>query len=184
MLAAACPVSSVSPQLPRAAGTKRQRAPRTSEAGQMATSAEQLWSAKTRGLFAFESIAPTNGLPMGAVGVADRLEGPRRVLLVPQAAESHRASRGRGLRAGGTGRATPLVPPFCTGRRLAVREGALPRAHRRAAREDRGQPRRRARVSPAAARRPGRGHGLSLEPKGHFRGGDARRWGSCATFPV
>ena len=41
----------------------------------MATSAEQLWSAKTRGLFAFESIAPTNGLPMGAVGLAAGSKG-------------------------------------------------------------------------------------------------------------
>ena len=41
----------------------------------MATSAEQLWFAKTRGLFAFESIAPTNGLPMGAVGVAAGTQG-------------------------------------------------------------------------------------------------------------
>ena len=44
VLAAARPVSSVS-------RTKRPRAPRTSEADQMATSAEQLWSGKTRGYF-------------------------------------------------------------------------------------------------------------------------------------
>jgi len=50
VLAAARPVSSVS-------RTKRPRAPRTSEADEMATSAEQLWSGKTRGYFAFESIA-------------------------------------------------------------------------------------------------------------------------------
>ena len=36
----------------------------------MATPAEQLWSGKTRGFFEFEPIAPTNGLPTGAVGVA------------------------------------------------------------------------------------------------------------------
>jgi hypothetical protein len=41
----------------------------------MATSAEQLWSAKTRGYFEFESIAPTNGLPMGAIGVAAGSKG-------------------------------------------------------------------------------------------------------------
>ena len=41
----------------------------------MATSAEQLWSGKTRGLFAFESMAPTNWLPMGAVGVVTGSEG-------------------------------------------------------------------------------------------------------------
>jgi len=45
------------------------------EAEQMAASAEQLWSAKTRGLFAFESIAPTNWLPMGAVRVAAGSKG-------------------------------------------------------------------------------------------------------------
>ena len=31
---------------------------------------EQLWSGKTRGFFDFEPIAPMEGLPMGAVGVA------------------------------------------------------------------------------------------------------------------
>ena len=31
---------------------------------------EQLWSGKTRGFFEFEPIAPMEGLPMGAVGVA------------------------------------------------------------------------------------------------------------------
>ena len=67
------PVST--PQIPRAAGTKRPRAPRTSEAEQMATSAEQLWSAKTRGLIEFQPIAPTNGLSMGAAGVAAGSKG-------------------------------------------------------------------------------------------------------------
>ena len=75
VLAAARPVSSVSTRLPRAAGTKRPRAPRASEAEQMATSAEQLWSAKTRGLFEFQPIPPTNGLSMGAVGLAAGTEG-------------------------------------------------------------------------------------------------------------
>ena len=70
---AARPVST--PQIPRAAGTKRPRAPRTSEAEQMATSAEQLWSAKTRGLIEFQPIAPTNGLSMGAAGVAAGSKG-------------------------------------------------------------------------------------------------------------
>ena len=71
---AARPVST--PQIPRAAGTKRPpRARRTSEAEQMATSAEQLWSAKTRGLFEFQPIPPTNGLSMGAVGLAAGTEG-------------------------------------------------------------------------------------------------------------
>jgi len=41
----------------------------------MATSAEQLWSGKTRGFFEFQPIAPTNGLPMGAVGVATGSKG-------------------------------------------------------------------------------------------------------------
>ena len=41
----------------------------------MATSAEQLWSAKTRGLFEFQPIPPTNGLSMGAVGLAAGSEG-------------------------------------------------------------------------------------------------------------
>ena len=72
---AARPVST--PQIPRAAGTKRPpRARRTSEAEQMATSAEQLWSAKTRGLFEFQPIPPTNGLSMGAVGLAAGSGGP------------------------------------------------------------------------------------------------------------
>ena len=75
VLATACPVSSVSTQLHRAAGTKRPRARRTSEAEQMATSAEQLWSAKTRGLFEFQPIPPTNGLSMGAVGLAAGSKG-------------------------------------------------------------------------------------------------------------
>ena len=52
-------------------GTKRSRAPaRTSVTDLMQTAAEQLWSGKTRGLLEFEWIAPTNGLPMGAIGVA------------------------------------------------------------------------------------------------------------------
>ena len=41
----------------------------------MATSAEQLWSAKTRGLLEFQPIPPTNGLSMGAVGLAAGTEG-------------------------------------------------------------------------------------------------------------
>ena len=36
----------------------------------MNTAAEQLWSAKTRDFFEFEPIVPTNGLPLGGVGVA------------------------------------------------------------------------------------------------------------------
>ena len=43
---------------------------RTSATDLMATPAEQLWSGKTRGFFEFEPIAPMEGLPMGAVGVA------------------------------------------------------------------------------------------------------------------
>ena len=50
--------------------TKRSRASRTSATDRMATPAEQLWSGKTRGFFEFEPIAPTNGLELGAVGVA------------------------------------------------------------------------------------------------------------------
>ena len=50
--------------------TKRSRASRTSATDRMATPAEQLWSGKTRGFFKFEPIAPTNGLELGAVGVA------------------------------------------------------------------------------------------------------------------
>ena len=61
----------VSTQPPRAA-TKRSR---TSAADRMATPAEQLWSGKTRGLLEFERIAPTQGLPMGAVGVAPGSRG-------------------------------------------------------------------------------------------------------------
>jgi hypothetical protein len=36
----------------------------------MATTAEQLWSGKTRGFFEFEQIVPMEGLPMGAIGLA------------------------------------------------------------------------------------------------------------------
>ena len=55
----------------RRAATKRSRAPaRTSVTDLMETAAEQLWSGKTRGLLEFERIAPTNGLSMGAIGVA------------------------------------------------------------------------------------------------------------------
>ena len=65
------PGPGVSTRPPRAA-TKRSR---TSATDRMATPAEQLWFAKTRGLFAFELIAPTNGLSMGAVGVAAGSKG-------------------------------------------------------------------------------------------------------------
>ena len=41
----------------------------------MATSDEQLWSAKKRGFFEFQHIKPTNGLSMGAVGLAAGTEG-------------------------------------------------------------------------------------------------------------
>ena len=54
---------------------RRSRTPRPSDADLMATTAEQLWSGKTRGLFEFETIVPTNGLPMGAIGVAAGPEG-------------------------------------------------------------------------------------------------------------
>ena len=63
------PGAGVSTQPPRAA-KKRSRASRTSATDRMATPAEQLWSGKTRGFFKFEPIAPTNGLELGAVGVA------------------------------------------------------------------------------------------------------------------
>ena len=59
----------VSTQPPRAA-KKRSRASRTSVTDRMATPAEQLWSGKTRGFFEFDPIPPTNGLELGAVGVA------------------------------------------------------------------------------------------------------------------
>ena len=61
----------VSTQPPRAA-TKRSR---TSATDRMATPAEQLWSGKTRGLLEFERIAPMEGLPIGAVGVAPGSRG-------------------------------------------------------------------------------------------------------------
>jgi hypothetical protein len=57
-------------QQPTGAAIKRSRAPRTSGTDLMASPAEQLWSGQTRGLLEFEPIAPTNGLELGAVGVA------------------------------------------------------------------------------------------------------------------
>ena len=63
------PGAGVSTQPPRAA-KKRSRASRTSATDRMATPAEQLWSGKTRGFFEFDPIPPTNGLELGAVGVA------------------------------------------------------------------------------------------------------------------
>ena len=69
-LAAAGSAPGASTPLRRAA-TKRSRArARTSVTDLMETAAEQLWSGKTRGFFEFEPIAPMEGLPMGAVGVA------------------------------------------------------------------------------------------------------------------
>ena len=47
---------------------KRPRAPRKSVTESMDSAAEQLWSAKTRDFLEFDSIAPTNGLPLGGVG--------------------------------------------------------------------------------------------------------------------
>ena len=41
----------------------------------MDSAAEQLWSAKTRDFLEFDSIAPTNGLPLGGVGVAAGSKG-------------------------------------------------------------------------------------------------------------
>lgn len=58
------------PTRPSSAATKRPRAPRPSDTDLMASPAEQLWSGKTRGLIEFESIAPTNGLELGGVGLA------------------------------------------------------------------------------------------------------------------
>ena len=54
---------------------KRPRAPRKSVTESMDSAAEQLWSAKTRDFLEFESIAPTNGLPLGGVGVAAGSQG-------------------------------------------------------------------------------------------------------------
>ena len=54
---------------------KRPRAPRQSVTQSMDTAAEQLWSAKTRDFFEFDSIAPTNGLPLGGIGVAAGSKG-------------------------------------------------------------------------------------------------------------
>ena len=60
----------------RLRASKRSRAPaRTSVTDLMETAAEQLWSGKTRGLLEFEWIAPTNGLPLGAIGVAPGSKG-------------------------------------------------------------------------------------------------------------
>lgn len=58
----------------RRPATKRPRAPRKSVTDSMETMAEQLWSATWRGLMKFESIAPTNMLPRGGVGV---VPGPK-----------------------------------------------------------------------------------------------------------
>jgi hypothetical protein len=127
VLAAACPVSSVSPQLTRAAGTKRQRAPRTSEAGQMATSAEQLWSAKTRGLFAFESIAPTNGLPMGAVGVATGSKGRAAFFSYLKQPKVIARLEAEGFEQAGQGAPHPWYLPFAPGV-VSPHEKALCRA--------------------------------------------------------
>ena len=41
----------------------------------MDSAAEQLWSATTRDFLAFDSIAPTNGLPLGGIGVAAGSKG-------------------------------------------------------------------------------------------------------------
>ena len=60
---------------PHRSGTKRPRAPRQSVTESMDTAAEQLWSAKTRDFFEFEPIEPTNGLPLGGVGVAAGSKG-------------------------------------------------------------------------------------------------------------
>ena len=60
---------------PHRSGTKRPRAPRQSVTESMDSAAEQLWSAKTRDFFEFDSIAPTNGLPLGGVGVAAGSKG-------------------------------------------------------------------------------------------------------------
>ena len=54
---------------------KRPRAPRKSVTESMDSAAEQLWSAKTRDFFEFDSIAPTNGLPLGGIGVAAGSKG-------------------------------------------------------------------------------------------------------------
>ena len=54
---------------------KRPRAPRKSVTESMDSAAAQLWSAKTRGFLEFDSIAPTNGLPLGGVGVAAGSKG-------------------------------------------------------------------------------------------------------------
>ena len=54
---------------------KRPRAPRKSVTESMDSAAEQLWSAKTRDFLEFDSIAPTNGLPLGGVGVAAGSKG-------------------------------------------------------------------------------------------------------------
>ena len=54
---------------------KRARAPRTSVTESMDSAAEQLWSATTRDFLEFDSIAPTNGLPLGGIGVAAGSKG-------------------------------------------------------------------------------------------------------------
>ena len=60
---------------PHRSGTKRPRAPRKSVTQSMDSAAEQLWSAKTRDFFEFEPIEPTNGIPLGGVGVAAGSKG-------------------------------------------------------------------------------------------------------------
>ena len=127
VLATACPVSSVSTQLHRAAGTKRPRAARTSEAEKMATSAEQLWSGKTRGLFAFESMAPTNWLPMGAVGVVTGSEGSAAFFSYLKQPKVIARLEAEGFKWAGQGVPHPWYLPFAPGV-VSPHEKALCRA--------------------------------------------------------
>ena len=152
-LAAARPVTGVSTQLRRAA-TKRSRAPRTSEADDMETAAEQLWAGKARGLFEFETIAPANGLPylpMGAIGVV--VGAQRAVPRSGRTSSSPKSSRVSRPRASSERAGARRTLGTSLGSRASchrARRRSAARSPTGSARGSRGQPHRGARARPAA----------------------------------
>ena len=74
-MASVLPATGISALAEPHRAVKRPRAPRKSVTESMDSAAEQLWSAKTRDFLEFDSIAPTNGLPLGGVGVAAGSKG-------------------------------------------------------------------------------------------------------------
>ena len=157
----------VSTQPPAGAASKRARAraSRTSATDLMATPAEQLWSGKTRGFFEFEPIAPMEGLPMGAVGVAVGSKGRAALFAYLNQPKVVARLEAEGFERAGQGHRTPGTSAASLGWSRRARRPCAARSPASSVRGSR----------PTASRRSSAGGGGFVTPAAGLR--HARLWG-------